>query len=196
MTTTITYGHGFLDDFSSVAAWSEPAPDPDGTFALLNGDWIALYNTSGGEYAICNTANLGINPSTYTKILVRYFTFGGAKAKIVLEDSNTDLLPILAETENTTMGLVSATIDFGDAHNLDHVWLYANSAIGFVYYDFVLICKGIFTLPNDSYYLDFRPNPRIVDLGIPGRDTDVTQHFGSGNAASAERFSGASVSST
>jgi hypothetical protein len=189
-TPSITYGHGKLYDFDSVAAWSEqaddhtPAPDPDGTFAVLNGDWLDLSNTSGGEYRVCNTVALGINPLEYTKILVRYFTTADIKAKIILEDSGTDhFQTLLADTTELTMGLASATIGpFTDADNLAYIWLYADHAIGHVYCDFALICQGIFPFPNDGFSLDFTPSPRYADIGIPSRDGDISQQLGSGNS--------------
>jgi len=88
---------------------------------------------------------------------------------------------ILSESSSTTWVTGSATLDTSKG-NLLWLWLYANQATGQVYYDFVLVCKGIFTFPNCGYGLEFTPPARYAMLEIPTRVGDITQNLGSPSA--------------
>jgi hypothetical protein len=101
-----------------------------------------------------------LNSSVYTKIRYRYKTSDtNIKAKIVLEFSNwadgdseaVNLAAgkgqlILDNTSSITLTVGTATITA--AKIVANVRLYANSAAGQVYYDFVEIYEGDYILPN------------------------------------------------
>jgi hypothetical protein len=126
--------------------------------------------------------NLSLSPATYTKLFWRYKSSSGAEAKIVLVDSGGHTQTILAESSSTLFTVGYDTIDFGDADLLDHIRFYANTAAGTVTYDFGLVCKDIFTLPNTQHGLDFTPSPRYAQIEIPSRISDITQNLGSKSA--------------
>jgi hypothetical protein len=87
---------------------------------------------------------------------------------------------VLAETNSTTWATFSETITA--SQNLDTVDLYITDEIGQVYYDFLMMHKGSFTLPNiaGGMNIDFPPSEAIIP--IPGKDVDLTQHLGSHSA--------------
>lgn len=88
---------------------------------------------------------------------------------------------VLSESSSTTWVIGSATLD-ADKGDLWGLSLYANQATGQVYYDFILVCKGIFTFPNCGYGLEFTPPARYAMLEPPGRIGDITQNLGSPSA--------------
>jgi len=93
---------------------------------------------------------------------------------------------ILSESSSTTWVTGSATLDTSKG-NLLWLWLYANQATGQVYYDFVLVCKGIFTFPNCGYGLEFTPPARYAMVTI-GCDLDVGDWKRSGDHVDGEVF--------
>ena len=137
--------------------------------------------SSGGNKVYYLWHSVDISPSVYPKFVYRYKTSNtNIKAKIeaVFTGGNQD---ILSESSSTTWVTGSATLDT-DKGGLQWIRLYANQATGQVYYDFVLVCKGIFTFPNCGYGLEFTPPARYAMLEIPTRVGDITQNLGSPSA--------------
>jgi len=188
---SITYGHGFLDDCCKLTGltygdWTETDTGNLLSSAVSVDDYFVLTRSAGAAEAYLSypneggANNLGLSSSIYTKIFWRYKTNNSnIKAKIVLV-FNDATQTVLAESSSTTFTAGSATITSGKT--IDHVRLYANAAAGTVTYDFVLICKNIFTFPNTQYGTEFTPPARYADVEIPGRITDVTQNLGSPSA--------------
>jgi len=137
-------------------------------------------STGNKTYNIYASAG-SLSPSVYTKLVYRYKTSDtNIKAKIVAQ-FNDGSQTVLSESSSTTWVTGSATLDT-DKGSLLWIRLYANQATGQVYYDFVLVCKGIFTFPNCGYGLEFTPPARYAMLEIPSRVGDITQNLGSPSA--------------
>jgi hypothetical protein len=174
---TITYGHGKLYDFESVTGWTERGTTGDGSFAT-DGDKVTLTKTGAGDYYIDNDTDIDISTSLYPIILWRYKTSDtNIKAKIVAEFSDASTQTILAEVSSTTetMGYTTLT----EAKTLDHIRLHADDATGTVKYDFVLVCKNLWTFPTQQpESMTFNPcPPNYADLIVPSRSGDITQGF-------------------
>lgn len=188
---SITYGHGFLFDYyNSSLGWTETEDGNTGTIADHIDDWIQLtISASAGNKVYYNSypdeggaSNLSLSSSTYTKIYWRYKTSDTSiKAKIVLVFSDATTQTVLDEVSSTTITAGSTTITAGKT--IDHIRLYANQATGYVLYDYVLICKNAFSIPNTSEGgLRFYPPPKYALLPVPTRIGDITQSMGSPSA--------------
>jgi hypothetical protein len=166
-----------------VTGWSEVEDGTTGTTTVDHGDYLNLNVTvSAGneEYRWVNTDNIGISTTTYPTILWRYKTDGGSiKAKIVAVFSDASTQQVLADSSSSTFTVGSTTLTA--AKTLDHIRLFADHATGDVWYDFVLVCQGLFTFPNAAYDITGTIPNRTIFLPIPMRQTDVTQQLGSGN---------------
>jgi len=161
---SVTYGHGFLDDCTddTLSDWTEVEDGNVGAFTSVYDDYFKLdITSSGGNKVYYLWHSVDISPSVYPKFVYRYKTSNtNIKAKIeaVFTGGNQD---ILSESSSTTWVTGSATLDT-DKGGLQWIRLYANQATGQVYYDFVLVCKGIFTFPNCGYGLEFTPPARYA----------------------------------
>ncbi len=115
------------------------------------------------------------------------------RAKIVIVFSTWN--PALSEADNLAAGngqLIlndgvsltwkSAAVALNAGKLIDHIRLYCNNAVGHVYFDFVLIYKGDFTLPNTKYGLSFKPPCRVAENEAPGASGDELQNLGSKSA--------------
>jgi hypothetical protein len=149
----------------------------------LYDDYVDVEATgTGGNAAgyINNFTNLGLSTTTYTTIRWRYKTSDTSiKAKIVLEFNDASTQEVLADASSTTFTVGSATIT--TAKTLDHIRLHADHAVGHVYYDYVLVYKADWTLPNAAYDINGEIPVTVVDLPVPVRHTDPSQNLGSGN---------------
>lgn len=184
---SITYGHGKVYDNYDATLWDYTNHLGGATCAVSNDndEYIKMNISAGaGTTYIHNLTALALPPSLYPKIFWRYKTSidTNIKAQIILEDSSGHPQTVLSNASSTTFTVGSATIDFGDVDTLSYIRLYANSDVGDVHYDFVLVCEGVFTFPNTMYGLDFTPPPRYANIEIPSRVTDITQNLGSKNA--------------
>jgi hypothetical protein len=189
---TITCGHGFCDDCSKLTGltygdWTETDTGNLLTPTVTFDDYFHLTRAAGASEAYLSypseagADNLGLSSTVYTVIYYRYQTSNlDVKAKIVLIFSDATTQTILDETSSTTMKTGFTYITTGKT--IDHIRLYANAAVGTVVYDFVLICKSIFTFPNTQYGSEFNPPPRYAMIPIPSRVSDVTQNLGSESA--------------
>ena len=177
---SITYGHGFFSDCNSGSGWTETEDGNVGSTTILEKDLFNMYITESGGNKVYYLyyADLDLSPSVYTKIFWRYKTSSDSiKAKIDIQFAS-GYQTVLAESSSSTYYSVgSATIETTKG-NINYVKLYANQATGTVYYDFVLICKGVFTLPNTLFGKRFMPETRNVYIDIPSRSGDITQHLG------------------
>jgi len=179
---SISYGHGHLNDGDSLTDWAEVQDGNTGTTTVDHGDYLNLNVTVAGvgndAYYWDNDNNLGLSTTTYTKIRWRYKTDGGSiRAKIVLEFNDASTQEVLADSNSSTFTVGSATITA--AKTLDHIRLHADHATGDVWYDYVLVYKDDFTLPNCALGIDVTYPNRYHRLAVPGRLTNVAQQLGS-----------------
>lgn len=181
---TLSHGHGSLNDCDSTTGYTKTDNGNTSTFTIDNGDYFKLDVTvtgGAGETKVVNDANIGVSTTTYTQIRWRYKCSNASiKAKIILEFSDATTQEVLADSNSTTWTTGTATPT--TAKTLDHISVYADHAVGTVWYDFILVSKGDFTLPNVAGGMHFNPEPREALLDVFGRDTDITQHGGSKNA--------------
>ena len=145
-------------------------------------------------YDEAGASNIGLSSTAYPKIRYRYKTSSSsikAKILIVFDSWNPGLTEaqniaagnaqlILDNTSSTTWKTGVATITAGKT--IDHVRLYANSAVGHVYYDFWMIYKGDFSLPNTKYGESFKPPVRLAPNESPGALGDEIQNLGNKSA--------------
>ena len=146
---TITYGHGFLED-----AWATLADDytltaggSTGSFGVSTSQnlYINITTRVGDAYAE-NDDDIDISTTLYPTFICRYCTTGSAKAKIVAVFDDASTQTLLTDTANTDFTVVKATLTTGKT--LDHLRFYNTTGTGFTNYDFVLVCKGVFTFPQ------------------------------------------------
>ena len=124
--------------------------------------------------------------NTSPVFLIRYKTSAssaGAHAKVVL-DFTAGTQIILDNAYSTTWTTVTGAIT--PAKTIDKIRFYADddgtNGTFYVYYDFLLLHKGIFTWPYCDNVNFISPN-RINKLGVPGRVGDITQYGGSESAS-------------
>ena len=170
-----------MDDLNSKADWTEVvATQGNGAFSVTNNDYFDLENTGGAvDYSVWNNTPgaMGISSDTYPFFLVRYkCSNASVKAQVELTFAAGSQV-ILAEDNSTTWKVASGTVTA--SKTINYVELFANDAAGHVYYDFTLICKGQFTIPNVPGTVGLNLEPREAFLPIPGRDVDLTQNLGS-----------------
>lgn len=184
MAVTISYGYknGFMDDCDDTSGWTKTDNGNTSTFTIDNDDYFKLDVTvSGGneETKVVNDTNIGVSTTVYTQIRCRYkCSNANIKAKIIAEYTGAEgTKVVLADISSTTWTVVTVTLD--SAKTLDHIQLYADHAVGTVYYDFILVYKGDFTLPNTAGGMNLDPLPVYSYISIPSRTTDITQNLGS-----------------
>lgn len=189
---TISYGHGFCDDcgewysllyvktedgqsLAAIIVANDDIYDIEATASIGNHVGYYSYPDEGGAN------NLSLGSTTYTKIRYR-FKCGNAnvKAKIVLVFSDASTQTILAETNSQVFLTGVVTITAGKT--IDHIRLYCNTATGHVYYDFAMIYKGDFTIPNTKYGQSFIAPGRLATNEAPGALGDEIQNLGNKSA--------------
>lgn len=184
---TLTHRQSYLNDCDSITGFTKTDDGNTSTFTIDNDDYFKLDVTvSGGneETKVVNDANIGRLTTAYPLILFRYKTSNSnIKAKIIAEFTGAEgTQEVLADSSSTsnrwTVG--SETLDLGKT--LDHIHVYADHATGTVRYDFILVCEGQFALPNVAYGMNMDLPPQEALIGIPGRDTNVTQNLGTESA--------------
>lgn len=179
-----SYGHGFMDDCGSTTGWSKADNGNTSTFTIDNDDYFKINVTVCGgaeESKVVNDNNIGASTTLYPQIRWRYKCSNASiKAKIIAEYSDASLQTVLADVNSTvwTNGNTALTA----AKTLDHITVYADHAVGILYYDFLLVFAGDFTLPNVAHGMNMDLAPREAILDIFGRDTDITQGGGTKNA--------------
>jgi len=158
----------------------------DATPTILYGDVLQIEAVfdEGATDEYCNYEKdiTNFSSNTYPYFLLRYKTSesaNGAKAKVILGfTSGTQV--ILDESYSTTWKVASGTITADKT--VDKVFFYAEddgvNGTFYVYYDFLLLHKGIFNFPYvDDISLELEN--RYADIAIPGRVGDISQYLGS-----------------
>lgn len=177
---TITYGVGWQDDMGDASSYVEHEDGCSATLTVLNGTVfrIGVGSAAGNKIVYYEYDLADISSTIYGKFLVRYKTSSSSiKAKVVLVFTS-GTQTVMAETSNTTWTTASADITSGKT--VDKIRLYATSATGVVYYDFISLYTGTQTFHNYDV-LDVNPRVKAPVLAIPGSDTDVTQLLGRAN---------------
>jgi len=176
---TITYGHGKLYDFDTVSGWTEHEDGQTGSFSVSNNDMVDIYITGTGgnaEYYIDNNVNLGLMTLTHKYIRYRYRTSDtNIKAKIVVEFNDATTQEILADASSTTW--VTGVLALTTLKTVDHIRLYADHAVGHVYYDYVLIYEDTFTFPN-AESITVLPSTDLARTAYAGRVGRAPQTMG------------------
>lgn len=190
---SITYMHGFLDDCNDVTGWIQHDVGLGATLTTENDDWLKITGTPdavGDEYTYYEKNIPNISSTLYPKLLVRWKTSAiaapGLQAKITVwyDDSSS--------TETTlgfSAGWKTTTIDLPTGKMIAEISIYADDnpntlAAGtfYVYFDFILICGGVFVFPNCAGGLIFTPSSRDINLQIVSRIGNVDQYMGADDA--------------
>lgn len=188
---TISYGHGFLDDCSSTTGWTETESGLAATLAVENDDIFKITGTmdnAADEYVTYEKDITNISTDLYPKLLVRWKTTlaaAGLQAKInaVYTVGNT----------STTLGFSTAwtttTIDLTAGKTLDKIQLIADdnpdsTATGtdYIYFDFIMVCKGVFTFPYISGKVHFEQENVYAEPPISSRIGRPDQYMGMNNS--------------
>jgi hypothetical protein len=186
---SITFGHGVQVDCNRTSGgaegtWAEEGAEAaNGTFSVLYDDYFDLENTGGAvDYGIYSGTDLTLDTDLYKYIKIRYKTSSASiKAKVVAEFTGAEgTQTVLAETSSTTFTVATVALDSGKT--LDHLHLWANDAVGHVYYDFVFVYKNLFTFPNTQFGKHWIAPQRNVFLDIVSRVTNLYQNLGSYSA--------------
>jgi hypothetical protein len=164
----ITYSHGYCNDFTLLDGldWTDTGGSGNTVTATFGdrGDYLDLdcsVSTGSKTYYITNHTPIGRVTSFYPTFIYRYQTEIGnssVKAEIVAVFSDATTQTILVNSTSSggwTVGVATLTA----AKTLNYIRLYCNSATGHVYYDFVLVCAGQYSLPQWN----------ILDVDIPNR---------------------------
>jgi len=177
---SITYGHAFLDD-CGVDLMSLYAKTEDGqtlqALETIDDDYYKLGVTGsiGNKIGFWSypdeggSDELALSSTAYPFIIIRYKTNSSsikAKVELVFHAGGSGSQVVLAETSSLTWKTVVVAIT--PSETIDHLRLYANGATGIVYYEFILICKGQFQIPNTANGFDFDPAPRYAEYIVPG----------------------------
>ena len=190
---TLTYGHGKLHDLDTMPLgagddeWEETDANGIAAWAIQDKDAFVATVT---PTAAAQTANLAYELSTtltgalYTKALVRFKTSAsaaGVKAGLII--TYTD-----ASTEATDLGYSTTwkvtTATPNPAKTVDKVAFKVTSDTGvtsgtfYVYFDFFLVCKGVFTFPFVSDTEEAELDNNHVYDKIPSRVGNLTQYNG------------------
>jgi hypothetical protein len=187
-TDTLTLaGTGFTDQIDSgdtylISAWKEVQDGNTGTFTSYLDDYLHLNvsATAGNAiYYVQNMDAIGASTSTYTQLVARYKTGTTITAKIVAVFSDASTQTVLDNTNATTYQIARVTLTA--AKTLNYLRVYANGATtGNVFYDFTLVCKGTYYLPNCTSLM---PNSELTDVytPIPGRQGTELNGLGMGD---------------
>lgn len=189
---SITYGHGDLRECDNKTGWAETEGGIAGTLSVLYGDVFEIkcedVNTPETEYVYYEKNIDNISSDTYPKFLLRYKTSVsangvGARVRLIFTSGEQWILGGSEPQFSTTWKVVSG--DITSDKTIDKIQLWADdwpnsidSGTYYVYFEFVLLHKGTFTFPF-VHTLKIDPELNDVELGIPGRDGDITQDLGS-----------------
>lgn len=189
---TITYGHGFLDDCTDTAGWTEHEVGLAASISIENGDYLKITGTCDNvadEYAYYVKNITDISSTIHPKLLVRWKTSAaanGLQARIdVTYDDSSSTETILG----FSVGWKTTVISLDTDKTISEISVYADDnpntiAAGtfYVYYDFILICQGIFTWPFTSG-VRLEGFNNLQHLKIPGKVGNVTQYLGGDDSA-------------
>lgn len=186
----ITWDHGFLTDCDDATGWIETESSLSATLTVLLGDIFKIEgspNDPGDEYAHYEKDITDILTSVFTTYVVRYRT----------SVANNGLKPYISFEFSDGDGYQDVTLDFSQRwkvstgtilpnNTITHVRLGATddpnslaSGTYQVYYDFLLICRQIFTFPNVAPGgISLLLPQKTVQLLMPSRGGDIIQSLG------------------
>lgn len=182
---TITYGHGYLTDCDDATGWVKT--ENGQTLAAISVDYNDVFTIEAtgsagakiGYYSYPDeggASNINIASNTYQKAVFRYKTSDSSiKAKIALVFSDASTQSVLSESSSTTWA--SGSADITGSKIIDHIRLHTNKAVGYVYYDFALLTRNIFTFPQFANVSMLGPK-KTVELDILCKDAGNIQHLG------------------
>jgi len=187
---TITYGHGFLDDCTAatLASWAETEAGVVATMTVSNDDYFVIAGTCDNvadEYVYYERDITNISTTIHPKLLVRWKTSAAAngleaKINVTYDDASATQTTLGFSTSWTTTVITLPT-----GKTVDKIRLIADDnpdtvAAGtfYVYFDFVLICQGIFTWPFVSGGVELEGFNNNQYLKIPSKVGNATQYLG------------------
>jgi hypothetical protein len=185
---TISFGHGFLDDCNDITGWTKTEAGLAASMTAEHGDYFEISGTCdnvANEYAYYTKDITDISTTIYPKLLVRWKTSeaaNGLQARITAWYND-------ATFTDTVLGFSTiwktSTIDLVAGKTLDKIRIYADDnpdtiAAGtfYVYFDFILVCQGIFTFPFVSGGVELEGFNNLQHLKIPGKVGNATQYLG------------------
>ncbi len=189
---TISYGHGACDDCGEFYSASYVKTQDGQTLAAIvvtEDDIYDIEATGTGGNAVgyysypseLGGTNLSLSSLVYTKIRYRYKTSDlNVKAKIVLVFSDATTQTILDNASSVTW--VTGVLTITTSKTIDHIRLYCNAAVGHVYYDFWMIYKADFTIPNTKFGQSLTCAGRLGMNDVIGAHGDEVQNLGTHNA--------------
>jgi len=188
-----------LTDCDDTTGWNaNHSADPltSLSLAVVYGDQFRIIGTcdaAADEYVYYEKDIPDILSNTYSKYLLRWRTGNssaglGAKAQIYFSDLTTQTILGDPNPEySTTWQIASGTVTADKTIGSLRLWAddYPNSVAAgesHVYYDFFLLYKAPFTLPNIAGGMNIDFPPREAILQPPGRDVNITQNLGTESA--------------
>jgi hypothetical protein len=168
---TITYGHGYSSDCNDLTGWTATTSgglintyqvDSDDIFKLG-----ATFASAADEYLYLEKDVDNLATDTYTTYVIRWKTSAssnGAKAKVVFVFTSGSQTVDLGF--NTQWQVATGTLTAGKTLDKVQLWLDDDpnslaSGTFYVYFDFLIICKGVFTFPYIA--------PGSLRLHVPNR---------------------------
>jgi hypothetical protein len=183
----ITYGHGYVNDFSAAECADFTTATADGQTVTVTPGYLGDYldinctvSTGNKTYKLANATPLALLPIVYPCFIYRFKTSGSAKAMItaVYSDASTEIL--LPETSSISdWQTVKKTITTNKS--ISYFALSCNGGTGHVYYDFILLCVGQFTFPQFTKLTLELPN-RYSQTKIPSKATNKNKWMGADDA--------------
>jgi len=182
---TITFYHGHLNDCITTTDFTKSDDGNTSTFTCVGEDIFKLaVSVSGGneETKVVNDNNIGVDATIFSEIKIRYKTSdNNIKAKVILEFDDATKETVLDDSSSTSWTTVTETISA--SKTVDHIYLYADHAVGTVYYDFALIYRGTFTFPyvsrgGESGGVGFHGHNIYPKQQYASRQGNVTQWMG------------------
>jgi hypothetical protein len=176
-TAFVSYGNGFLDDCTdaTLASWAETDAGNVCALTVSNDDIFVLTSAGGSAYYTASTGNL--SSSLYTKIRIRWATSNTsvkAKVEVVFSDTSTQVVI----NDLSSVGYTVTEADITASKTITGVNIYAKTAAGIVYYDFVEIYKDDFVYPNITSIPESSFERRDANLDTPGYAGDPAQGLG------------------
>ena len=180
---TITYGKTWQTDCEAITGFTKTDNGNTSTFTSVYGDYFMLDVTvkaGAEETKVVNDVDIDSSTAStaFSQIMWRYKCSNALiKAKVIAEFDDATTQEVMADTtsQSWTVGLATLT----PAKTLDHIRLYADHAVGTVYYDFVIVFQGTFTFPGANLVELVGPPPRKANIPIPGKDGLAPQNLGS-----------------
>jgi len=177
---TTTYGVGWQDDFGDKTNYETGGTAPPTLTVVSNTLFNIEYDGNSGYVSNKDSAHLDISSTLYPKVVFRYKTSNAnvrTRVQVVFSDGSNEY--VTGVIGSTTWVTVTASIST-TGKTIDHIRLYVLTAAGNVYFDFASLYMGTQTFHNYDL-LDVNPRVKSPLIGIPGRDTDVTQMLGRTN---------------